>query len=139
MIMYLQPHLSHPDFNMQPEEVYFNARGVCINNRYHVKVTLDPHLPKGTLQHQAKPDEFGNTPTGGKFNEPWYVLLCVVTYCLQSDFFCFYLQCLTILSRCFSAHYFRGMHGRFCHRIGLKPCSNTQIFSRALFCIPVPF
>lgn len=58
------------DFNMQPEDVYFNARGVCVNNRYHVHVTLDPTLPKDTVTPNGI-NEFGNTPTGGKFNEPW--------------------------------------------------------------------
>ena len=34
------------DFNIQPETMdpYWNARGVCINNWYRVKVVLDPNL-----------------------------------------------------------------------------------------------
>lgn len=61
------------DFNVQPERVepYWNARGVCINHWYHVSCTLDPNRPKGQVAHAPTEDEFGNTPTGGKFNRPW--------------------------------------------------------------------
>ena len=36
-------------FNVQPSVMapYWNARGIAINHWYHVKVTLDPSLPKG--------------------------------------------------------------------------------------------
>ena len=61
------------DFNVQPErmEPYWNARGVCINHWYHVKVTLDPNKDKDYIERENVPFEFGNTPTGGKFVKPW--------------------------------------------------------------------
>lgn len=61
------------DFNVQPEtmEPYWNARGVCINHWYHVKTTLDPHREKGMVAHNNITDEFQNTPSGGKFVQPW--------------------------------------------------------------------
>lgn len=59
------------DFNVQPESStpYWNARGVCINHWYHVKVRLDPNRAKGTAIRLA--NEFGNAPSGGKFKDPW--------------------------------------------------------------------
>ena len=60
------------DFNVQPETAapYWNARGVCINHWYHVKVLLDPNRPKGEVVRMSS--EFvTNTPSGGKFREPW--------------------------------------------------------------------
>jgi hypothetical protein len=65
------------DFNTQPErmEPYWNARGVCINHWYHVKVTLDPSKEKGVIEMDATvgsdEKEFPNTPTGGTFHKPW--------------------------------------------------------------------
>lgn len=61
------------DFNVQPENVapYWNARGVCINHWYRVNILLDPNRPKGHIYHAASEDEFGNTPSGGKFAVPW--------------------------------------------------------------------
>jgi len=62
------------NFNLQPETVgpYWNARGVCINHWYHVETTLDATRPKGEIEHASNvEDEFGNTPTGGKFPIPW--------------------------------------------------------------------
>jgi hypothetical protein len=35
-----------------------------VSNEYHVTVTLDPYLGKGSIHHQAKENEFANTPTG---------------------------------------------------------------------------
>ena len=63
----------YSDFNVQPErmEPYWNARGVAINHWYHVKTILDPNLSKGRQVHDGSEVEFGNTPTGGKFLEPW--------------------------------------------------------------------
>lgn len=61
------------DFNVQPErmEPYWNARGVCINHWYHVKTTLDPNRVKDHVTHDNTEPEFGNTPSGGKFVQPW--------------------------------------------------------------------
>jgi len=62
------------DFNVQPErmEPYWNARGVGINHWYHVNAVLDPSIPKGLeFRDTTKSPEFGNTPTGGIFVEPW--------------------------------------------------------------------
>jgi hypothetical protein len=61
------------DFNVQPEamEPYWNARGVCINHWYHVKSTMDPNKEKSYLRHDPESQQFGNTPTGGRFEKPW--------------------------------------------------------------------
>lgn len=61
------------DFNVQPETMapYWNARGVCINHWYHVKTILDPNRKKEDVQHDNTENEFANTPSGGKFTEPW--------------------------------------------------------------------
>mmetsp|Transcript_7532 Transcript_7532/g.10961 ORF Transcript_7532/g.10961 Transcript_7532/m.10961 type:complete len:506 (-) Transcript_7532:150-1667(-) len=61
------------NFDVQPErmEPYWNARGVCINHWYHVKTTLDPNRTKGVVMHDTSEEEFSNTPSGGKFKEPW--------------------------------------------------------------------
>eukprot|EP00755_Sulcionema_specki_P034122 Sspe_Gene.102289::Locus_77270_Transcript_2_3_Confidence_0.429_Length_2013::g.102289::m.102289/K00387/SUOX; sulfite oxidase len=59
-------------FNVQPESVapYYNARGVVVNEWYHVPVALDPTKPAGTVQ-QAKGEDAFNPPTGGHFKKPW--------------------------------------------------------------------
>uniref|UniRef100_A0A7S2YTY0 sulfite oxidase n=1 Tax=Entomoneis paludosa TaxID=265537 RepID=A0A7S2YTY0_9STRA len=63
------------DCNVQPErmEPYWNARGVGINHWYHVNTTLDPKMDKGAspIKNKTKEEEFGNTPTGGKFQQHW--------------------------------------------------------------------
>lgn len=61
------------DFNVQPErmEPYWNARGVCINHWYHVNVTMDPNREKSYLRHDQRPQQFGNTPSGGTFTKEW--------------------------------------------------------------------
>lgn len=61
------------DFNVQPErmEPFWNARGVCINHWYHVNTTLDPNKEKAYIKHDPAPQQFGNTPTGGKFPKEW--------------------------------------------------------------------
>jgi sulfite oxidase len=66
------------DFNVQPErmEPYWNARGVGINHWYHVNTVLDPALNKGELVKgkdtgAAAAQEYGNTPSGGRFVEKW--------------------------------------------------------------------
>jgi len=61
------------DFNLQPEtmEPYWNARGVCINHWYHVKTKLDPNREPNNIQHDNSEIEFANTPSGGKFAQPW--------------------------------------------------------------------
>lgn len=61
------------DFNVQPEkmEPYWNARGVCINHWYHVKTQLDPNREKGSITHDNSEIEFANTPSGGRYSQPW--------------------------------------------------------------------
>eukprot|EP00339_Tiarina_fusa_P021654 CAMPEP_0116996322 /NCGR_PEP_ID=MMETSP0472-20121206/168_1 /TAXON_ID=693140 ORGANISM="Tiarina fusus, Strain LIS" /NCGR_SAMPLE_ID=MMETSP0472 /ASSEMBLY_ACC=CAM_ASM_000603 /LENGTH=650 /DNA_ID=CAMNT_0004694907 /DNA_START=127 /DNA_END=2076 /DNA_ORIENTATION=+ len=59
------------DFNVQPErmEPYWNARGVCINHWYHVSTTMDPNKDKDYIRHEGQ--EWGNTPSGGRFPKAW--------------------------------------------------------------------
>lgn len=61
------------DSYAQPEkmEPYWNARGVCINHWYHIKTQLDPNREKESVVHDNSEIEFANTPTGGKFDQPW--------------------------------------------------------------------
>lgn len=60
-------------FNVQPSVMapYWNARGIAINHWYHVKVTLDPNLPKGEIIRQEPEEGFANTPSGGHFDRQW--------------------------------------------------------------------
>jgi hypothetical protein len=32
---------------------------------------MDPNSNAGEIRHDGSPIEFGNTPSGGKFQEPW--------------------------------------------------------------------
>ncbi|KAL3935340.1 MAG: hypothetical protein SGBAC_009125 [Bacillariaceae sp.] len=61
------------DFNLQPErmEPYWNARGICINHWYHVKSMMDPNKDKSFVRHNPGSQQFGNTPSGGKFEKQW--------------------------------------------------------------------
>lgn len=38
---------------------------------YCVQTKLDPNREKDFIQHDNSEVEFGNTPSGGKFAEPW--------------------------------------------------------------------
>jgi sulfite oxidase len=60
-------------FNVQPSEMkpYWNARAIAINHWYHVKVTLDPDLPKGEIIRREPEEGFPNTPSGGHFDRKW--------------------------------------------------------------------
>lgn len=60
-------------FNVQPSVMapYWNARGIAINHWYHVKVTLDPNLPKGEIIRREPEEGFANTPSGGHFDRKW--------------------------------------------------------------------
>lgn len=60
-------------FNVQPSVMapYWNARGIAINHWYHVKVTLDPNLPKGEIVRTEPEEGFANTPSGGHFDRKW--------------------------------------------------------------------
>ena len=80
-------------FNVQPSVMapYWNARGIAINHWYHVKVTLDPSLPKGRfcvivgsfhcrvaddsregeIVRRELEHDMPNTPSGGKFDRKW--------------------------------------------------------------------
>lgn len=51
-------------FTVQPErmEPYW---------KYHVKVKLNPNLPKGEIIRHEPEEGFANTPTGGHFDCPW--------------------------------------------------------------------
>ena len=48
-----------------------NDTGIAINHWYHVKVTLDPNLPKGEIIRLEPEEGFPNTPSGGKFDRKW--------------------------------------------------------------------
>ena len=52
-------------------EPYWNSRGVCINHWYHIKTTVDPNKDKTYLHHEPVNQEFGNTPSQGRFTKPW--------------------------------------------------------------------
>lgn len=60
-------------FNVQPSVMapYWNARGIAINHWYHVRVTLDPHLPRGEMVRSEPEEGFANTPSGGEFPRRW--------------------------------------------------------------------
>lgn len=61
-------------FNVQPESImpYYNARGVVINEWYHVPVKLNPKLPANTtIVHAPSPEDLLNPPSGGHFYAPW--------------------------------------------------------------------
>jgi len=60
-------------FNVQPSVMapYWNARGIAINHWYHVKITLDPNLPKGEIIRSEPEEGFANTPSGGHFDRKW--------------------------------------------------------------------
>lgn len=47
------------------------CEGIAINHWYHVKVTLDPNLPKGEIIRSEPEEGFANTPSGGKFPRKW--------------------------------------------------------------------
>ena len=51
----------------------YYSSGIAINHWYHVKVTLDPNLPKGEIIRHDPPGEegFANTPSGGQFDRKW--------------------------------------------------------------------
>ena len=55
-------------WNVQPENVNYNAHGCCVNHWYRVPVTLNP-----TIKESVKADEgeFANKPSGGKFTRPF--------------------------------------------------------------------
>jgi hypothetical protein len=59
-------------FNVQPSEVlpYFNARGVVVNNWYHVPVIVDPRQSFNYIQRVTELDRL-NPPTGGHCINPW--------------------------------------------------------------------
>ncbi len=45
--------------------------GIAINHWYHVRVTLDPNLPKGEIVRREPEEGFANTPSGGHFDRKW--------------------------------------------------------------------
>jgi len=55
-------------WNVQPENVNYNAHGCCVNHWYRVPITLCPQSTKST---QGNTDEFANKPSGGKFTKPF--------------------------------------------------------------------
>ena len=55
-------------WNVQPENVNYNAHGCCVNQWYKVPVTLDPKAKK---DHKAADGDFGNKPSGGQFTKPF--------------------------------------------------------------------
>ena len=55
-------------WNVQPENINYNAHGCCVNHCYKVPVTLDP---KAAEDSKAEDGDFGNKPSGGKFKAPF--------------------------------------------------------------------
>ena len=55
-------------WNVQPENVNYNAHGCCVNHWYRVPITLDPKI---TDDIKSTEGEFGNVPSGGKFTKPF--------------------------------------------------------------------
>lgn len=54
-------------WNVQPDNINYNAHGACGNHLYRVPVTLCPKASENVLPA----DDFPNKPTGGKFTRPW--------------------------------------------------------------------
>lgn len=54
-------------WNVQPEDINYNAHGCCVNHCYKVPVTLDPNLRENIIDES----EFANKPCGGKFRKPF--------------------------------------------------------------------
>jgi len=59
-------------FNVQPSTIapYYNARGVVVNDWYHVPINVDPKLKKNDVIRVQGQDHF-NPPTGGHFRRNW--------------------------------------------------------------------
>ena len=55
-------------WNVQPENVNYNAHGCCVNHWYRVPVTLNPSIKESV---KADEGEFANKPSGGKFTRPF--------------------------------------------------------------------
>jgi len=55
-------------WNVQPENIVYNAHGCCVNHWYRVPVTLCPITP---VNVKAPDGDFANKPTGGKFATPF--------------------------------------------------------------------
>lgn len=55
-------------WNVQPENIVYNAHGCCVNHWYRVPVTLCPVTPKSI---KAPDGDFANKPTGGRFATPF--------------------------------------------------------------------
>ena len=55
-------------WNVQPENVNYNAHGCCVNHWYRVPVTL---CPKAAKDVRGEEGDFANKPSGGKFAKPF--------------------------------------------------------------------
>ena len=55
-------------WNVQPEDVNYNAHGCCVNHWYRVPVTLCPDLGETVPGEEG---DFANKPSGGKFTRPF--------------------------------------------------------------------
>jgi DMSO/TMAO reductase YedYZ molybdopterin-dependent catalytic subunit len=55
-------------WNVQPENIVYNAHGCCVNHWYRVPVTL---CPKAKQNIKAPEGDFANKPTGGRFATPF--------------------------------------------------------------------
>merc|ERR1711936_26857 len=55
-------------WNVQPENINYNAHGCCVNHWHKVPVTL---CPKATVEKKAPEGDFKNKPSGGKFTAPF--------------------------------------------------------------------
>lgn len=54
-------------WNVQPDEINYNAHGCCVNHCYKVPVTLCPKAKENIVKN----DEFVNKPSGGEFKKPF--------------------------------------------------------------------
>jgi len=55
-------------WNVQPENIVYNAHGCCINHWYRVPVVL---CPKSKTNIKAASGDFANKPSGGRFATPF--------------------------------------------------------------------
>ena len=55
-------------WNVQPDQVNYNAHGCCVNHLYKVPVTLSSKVPENVKDLSG---EFLNKPSGGKFAKPF--------------------------------------------------------------------
>ena len=55
-------------WNVQPDEINYNAHGACGNHLYKVPVKISPNVSENIRPEDG---DFGNRPSGGKFTRPF--------------------------------------------------------------------